>query len=312
MARNGNIMPNWTDQRMRLTLNELGPRLVGWLPHDLRLVTCGSANPIGTRGAACLSRTPLGSGAVMVVRAHDQRRERVTTTDLTGRMLILAPLARPVRIPTVPSLYSEDHPLRQSWPSFLDTLEQDITRGKHEFAIFAYKLLQTRTPKILRSQTDEEREDWIQEIIVHFTDDDCRILREYRNTGHPFAAWFITVVNHKAYDFYRKFSSYRERTTSIDDKPEGVGQPDLSDPADRRTELSEIIGKVATCIRKMSRKCQILLQAAAEEFNPREMLTLLGKDAGTNKQAADDLRACRKRLKALLMDEGVELGRYLG
>ena len=212
----------------------------------------------------------------------------------------------------MPSPLSEDHPLRQNWPSFLDMLERDVARGTHEFAAFAYKLIQARPPRILQAQTAEEREDWIQEIILHFTADDCRVLREYRNTGHPFAAWFVTVMNHKAYDFYRKHSTYRERTASMDDKPDGLAQPDRAEPADKRTEFSEIIGKVAACIRKMSRKCQILLQAAAEEYNPREMLTLLGKDAGTNKQAADDLRACRKRLKALLMDEGVELSRYLG
>jgi len=212
----------------------------------------------------------------------------------------------------VPSPYSEDHPLRQTWPSFLNVLEKDLTRGKAEFAVFAYKLLQARPPKILQAQTTEEREDWIQEIILHFTNDDCRVLREYRNTGHPFAAWFVTVVNHKAYDFYRKFSTYHERTASMDDTPDGIGHPDLAEPADVRSEFSEIVGKVAACIKKMSRKCQILLQAAAEEYNPREMLTLLGKDAGTNKQAGDDLRACRRRLKSLLMDEGVELSHYLG
>lgn len=211
----------------------------------------------------------------------------------------------------MPSSLPEDHPLRQTWPSFLDALERDVARGTREFAAFAYKLLQSRPPRILQAQTTEEREDWIQEIIMHFTRDDCRVLREYRNTGYPFAAWFITVVNHKAYDFYRQNSTYRERTTSIDDGSGGHVQPDLADPADKRVEFSEIIGKVSACIGKMSRKCQILLKAAAEEYNPREMLTLLGQDAGTNKQAADDLRACRKRLRALLRDEGVELGRYL-
>ena len=211
----------------------------------------------------------------------------------------------------MPSSNPQDHPLRQTWPAFLDVLEKDLARAKHEFAVFAYKLLQSQPSRILQSQTTEEREDWIQEIILHFTNDDCRVLREYRNTGHPFAAWFITVVNHKAYDFYRKTGTYRDRTTSMDDKPAGIGHSDPSDPADIRTELSEIIGKVSACIQKMSRKCQILLQAAAEEYNPREMLALLGEDAGTNKQAADDLRACRKRLKALLAEDGIDLNPYL-
>jgi len=241
----------------------------------------------------------------------DGKRRWVTATEPVGSMLILAPLTRPVRISIMPSPASQDHPLRQTWPAFLDAIERDMVRAKRDFAVFAYKLLQSYPPRILQGQTKEEREDWIQEIILHFTSDDCRVLREYRNTGHPFAAWFITVANHKAYDFCRKTGAYREKTTSLDDKPDYLSHPDASDSADVRSELGEVIGKVLACIKQMSRKCQILLQAAAEEYNPREMLALLGDDAGSNKQAADDLRACRKRLKALLTEKGVELDRYL-
>jgi DNA-directed RNA polymerase specialized sigma24 family protein len=301
---------------MRLLLNKLGlryqRRLVEWPALEFSFAVLGPAGNAGMRRGLIRLSSSLRSELHFAMSGSGEKRLTwVTATEPAGGMLILAPLSRPVRIPAMPSPHSQDHPLRQTWPAFLDVLEKDIAQAKHEFAVFAYRLLQSRPPRILQSQTTEEREDWIQEIILHFTDDDCRVLREYRNTGHPFAAWFITVVNHKAYDFYRKAGTYRDRTASTDDKPDDIGHPDPSDPADIRAEFGEIIVRVTACIRKMSRKCQILLQAAAEEYNPREMLTLLGADAGTNKQAADDLRACRKRLKALLAEDGIELNRYL-
>jgi RNA polymerase sigma factor (sigma-70 family) len=206
---------------------------------------------------------------------------------------------------------SDDHPLQQTWPPFLDLLETNVEEGLREFAVFAYKLLHARPLKILRDQTVEEREDWIQEIILHFTHDGGRVLREYRNTGRPFAAWCATVANYKAHDLYRRTVTHRESTQSIDGLPEPTDTVTTGSTPDVQSEFKEAIQTVLVCLRKMRKKCQILLQAAAEEFHPREMLTLLGKDARSNKQVSDDLRACRERLKALLAREGIDLERLL-
>ena len=186
-----------------------------------------------------------------------------------------------------------------------------MSEATRDFALFAYRLLTAYPPKILRDQSPQEREDWIQDIILHFTEDDCRVLREYRNTGHPFAAWFITVVNHKAYDFYRRMARQRGSLTSLDVQSHPPAAAPVADNPEAKSELGEIIEKVRGCLGKMTRKCQLLLKAAAEEYNPREMVTLLGEGERSNKQMSDDLRACRKRLRALLDEEGVDMRRYL-
>jgi RNA polymerase sigma factor (sigma-70 family) len=220
-------------------------------------------------------------------------------------------MAKPARISKMVHPLPDDHPLRQSWPLFLDLLGTDLDAGLREFSVFAYRVLHARPPKILRSQTTEEREDWVQEIILHFTQDGGRVLREYRNTGHPFAAWFITAANHKAHDLLRRTLTHRKKTKPIDLAFDPDGASNAEPQPDVQFEFKEVVETVRVCLRKMKKKCQILLQAAAEEFRPREMLTLLGKDARTNKQVSDDLRECRKKLTTLLAREGIDLERLL-
>lgn len=236
---------------------------------------------------------------------------QVKSTRLTLKGVTFRPTARATRTAPVDIQYPDNHILKQVWPAFLDTLEQSVTGATHEFAVFAYRLLTSNPPKILRDQSPQEREDWIQDIILHFTDDECRVLREYRNTGHPFAAWFITVVNHKAYDFYRRSAKQRGSVSSLDEQYQPPASTRTADDPAALSEFGEILGKVRDCLRKMTGKCQMLLQAAAEEYNPREMVTLLGEGERSNKQMSDDLRACRKRLRTLLNEEGVDLRRYL-
>jgi hypothetical protein len=62
----------------------------------------------------------------------------------------------------------------------------------------------------------------------------------------------------------------------------------------------------------MTPKCQILLQAAAEDYEPKEMVALLPGELRDNKHASDTLRACRKRLRAMLAEEGIDPSDYFG
>jgi len=259
-----------------------------------------------------VGRPRYGDQALPGLRSRDNLRGgwvRASET-LTGG-LILAPMARPVKTTAVTKPVSDDHPLSQSWPPFLDLLDRNLAEGINQFLVFAYKLFQVRLPSILRDQAPEEREDWIQEILLHFTNDDGRVLREYRNTGASFAAWCLTVANRKAHDCYRHAVKQRRHTEPFED---GKNEPEIPLPGDSldvRMEWQEAIDKISLLLPKMRKKCQILLRAAAEEFKPREMIALLGKDARTNKHASDDLRACRDRLKTLLAREGIDLENLL-
>ena len=59
-------------------------------------------------------------------------------------------------------------------------------------------------------------------------------------------------------------------------------------------------------LQQMGDKCRVLVQGAAEGYKPRELTRLLGWPADWNKKASDDLRECRRQLKRLLEDSGLE------
>lgn len=204
-----------------------------------------------------------------------------------------------------------EHPLEQRWPSFLDELESNASQAAREFVDYAYRTLTVRPPRVLRDLTSEERDDVIQEIIIHFIQDDCRVLKSYRNTGHPFTSWFLTVASNRAWDYFRKGTARAGQTISGDsaEGEEGIlGLQATSTPSPEDvTAQRRALDAVRRLLGRLGRKCQILLRAAAEEYTPQEMLVLTGLNEKTNKQVSDDLRACRKRLLALLEAEGIVL-----
>lgn len=213
------------------------------------------------------------------------------------------------RVSTMSGTPVSIHVLDQTWPDFLNLWERDPDAATRAFAEFAYKLLESRPPKALRDLTPEQRQDAIQDIILHFIQDNCRILRSYRNTGHAFSAWFLTVANNRTWDMFRKTSTESKKTVSGEAAGDQGGLIEFAATDDASPEaLSKqrrVLDAVRKCLKQLGTKCQILLQAAAEEYTPQEMMILGGLQGMTNKQISDDLRACRKRLLLLLQTEGV-------
>ena len=79
------------------------------------------------------------------------------------------------------------------WPSFLDELDSDPEAAKEEFADCLYSLLAERPPRPLQSLGDD-REDFVQTLFVKCVDENFRVLRKYRKTGHSFHAWLYVLV----------------------------------------------------------------------------------------------------------------------
>jgi RNA polymerase sigma factor (sigma-70 family) len=203
--------------------------------------------------------------------------------------------------------------LEQTWPAFLDLLNEDPQEALRAFYSFARRLLIVKPPRPLRKLPHAEAEDLIQEILLHCVCDNFKALRQYTDQGRPFAAWFYILAHNKCMDYIRR----RKRETEIiwsdyhNDLNSGrsVANRDIS--PEEKTGLRNGIRIVRRCMAVLGQYCRLLLELAADEYKPSEMALVLGWPRGMNKKVADDLRGCRRRLKNMLVAQGVDLASLL-
>jgi RNA polymerase sigma factor (sigma-70 family) len=200
--------------------------------------------------------------------------------------------------------------LQQSWPLFLDLLDENPQKAFSEFYSFARKLLTVKPPRTLQELSKPESEDMIQDIILHCVQDSFRVLRRYQDRGKPFAAWLYILAHNKCLDYLRGLKREVE-TTSGGFEPGSKDHATLcSDPdidPEVRTRLHSVIELVGTCVSKLGDYCELLLKCAADEYTPSEIVLVLGWPKDKNKKVSDDLRECRKRLRKMLEAQGVDL-----
>jgi RNA polymerase sigma factor (sigma-70 family) len=199
------------------------------------------------------------------------------------------------------------------WPSFLNLLDADPDKAFDGFYRFTVAVLTTRPPRPMLSATKEEREDLIHDIVYHCVRDNFRVLRLYRPKGRPFTAWLYVVAHNKCLDWLR-VGSQIGKTVSIHGDGTGRGLENVL--ADRvgnpenRLEASEITPIIRNAMGQLGSHCRTLLELAADELTPKEMVLLLGLPVDQNKKISDDLRYCRKKLVRLLEKEGIDFASF--
>jgi len=198
----------------------------------------------------------------------------------------------------------------KTWPSFLDRLDIDPDAAFKGFYRFAWKTLNQVPPRAMRGLGEPDRQDVIHDIVYHCVRDDFRVLRRYVDKGKPFAAWLYVVAHHKCLDRIRA-GRLENEALSIHEDADGRGlEMVLSDPADdpaKRVEAREVLEAVKTILARMGQYCRLLLEMAADELTPREMVLVLRLPASQNKKVSDDLRYCRDKLRRRLREAGIEL-----
>ena len=195
-----------------------------------------------------------------------------------------------------------------AWPPFLDLLDTDTQAAWEGFYRFAMGLLQTKPPPIVASMHSEERERFLQEFLNVMIRNNFARLRKYADTGHSFAAWLYRAVKNAAVDWFR------QQQRDPDPESTGTVQTDQADPVDsnRRTEMISTLDVTIKAMRRLGEYCQMLLEMAADEMTPIDILLLLGLPADQNKKISDDIRQCRRKLKQILGDDGVDISGELG
>jgi len=203
---------------------------------------------------------------------------------------------------------------KSSWPEFLGLIDNDIDQAYTEFYKFAINMLTVSPPRIIYAFTEQEKEDITSDIIYFCIKDDFNILKKYKPTGKSFSAWFYILSHNYCIDFFRK-KKREYKIFQSNSEPEDIAIEQLininSTDHDSSFDLSRILVKIRKTIGRLSDKCRLLLEMAADELKPKEMTMILGLPKDKNKKVSDDLRECRRKLKNLLLDGGIDLGSIL-
>jgi DNA-directed RNA polymerase specialized sigma24 family protein len=200
--------------------------------------------------------------------------------------------------------------LDQTRPYFLTLLDEDPNQAFRAFYTFACKLLSLKPPRSLRALSDAESKDLIHDIILHCVRDNFKVLRSYNECGKSFAGWLYIVAHNKGLDYLRTRKREMDVMPPIDNPEEsnlGRRPVNPNDSIMHRTIVADVIDKANECLAKLGQYCQLLIQMAADEYTPREMVLVLGWPTDKNKKVSDDLRSCRQQLKNLLVGKGVSL-----
>ena len=83
--------------------------------------------------------------------------------------------------------------LQQTWPDFLDLLDSDRDKAAKDFYEFVKLLINTAPPQSIRSLSEADRKEFIQQFMSAATENNFRMLHMYENRQQPFAAW-LTVI----------------------------------------------------------------------------------------------------------------------
>jgi len=193
-----------------------------------------------------------------------------------------------------------------SWPPFLDLLNSDPDTAFADFYRFAVRTLTITPPKPMRSLNQDDCQDLIHNIVYHCVKDDFRVLRQYIHKGKPFAAWLYAIAHNFCIDHLRSRSHKEEEASS--DITNLIGIISIHDDGvDKRTGLKELLAIVRKTIARLSEYCRLLLEMAADEYTPKEIVKMLRLPADQNKKVSDDLRECRRKLKKQLREAGIDI-----
>ena len=205
----------------------------------------------------------------------------------------------------------------ESSPAFLalirDRNPQKLGEGISAFAGEAYLELRAH-PKVFPWGSFSQ-DDAIQEVILHFISSNCAKLKRYRDEGKPFRSWFNVVATRKIYDLIRQNKAEQERNLDFAaanpdfNWVEEVPSKDLGGNFENWDVL--LWRKIEECVKKLTAKCKALILLAAGESDFERRKIMMGCPEKTNKQMSDDLRFCRKRLRACLENEGIDISEYL-
>lgn len=212
--------------------------------------------------------------------------------------------------------------LSDRWPGFLDLMDTNPTAAMEGFYKFAEHMFQIAPPRIYNRVPVDDREDVFSEVVNHCIDRNFRKLRQYEpRSGATFAGWLATVAFRKISDWLKHEATFRKREVPnpvvgpTDSQPDIRREKEFADPAPgpaSEWEARERESIFDSMIRKLGRRCRLLLRLRSRGFTNRQITQLLGLPLDQNKKVGTQLSDCRKKFVKLLRDDNYKLSDFVG
>jgi len=203
---------------------------------------------------------------------------------------------------------------KPSRPEFLNILDSNPKRALKEFYDYAYHLLMSPPVSVLHPFDDSEKMDIFQDLIYKCAREDFRILRTYREDKN-FPAWLITIFYRDVFRRLRR--SNREFAFAIMAPKDSENSYEetvvaQNNPADEYLDWKKLSRTVYTYMKELTLLCRLLLSMSAEGYKPREIaLAVVLPPDKDNKWVSDTIRECRRKLKNLLFEKGIDVEKLM-
>jgi len=186
-------------------------------------------------------------------------------------------------------------------PEFIRLLDVDRDAALAGFQRFAMQMFQESPPPYYALVRVDDREDVFSDVILHCIRNDCAKLRLFQpGDNATFRGWFATVAMNKILDYLRKERSRKSETGLLN--KEDPPSPEKS-PEQRALERDRQ-GIFFSALRRMERRCRLLLRLSYRGFKNREIVQLMHLPKGENKKIGNQMVECRDKLKRLVREAG--------
>lgn len=184
-------------------------------------------------------------------------------------------------------------------PGFLSKLDSDRVAALTEFRRFAELLFQNAPPPSFLRVPVDDRDDVISEVVLHCIDGNCARLRMFQpRKGSKFAGWLAVVANRKISDILKQQRSKNAVVSySLSEAHEEHAPNPSPEEVAIRSELERIF---LASLRKIGRRCRLLLRLKILEYKNREIVQLLRLPQEQNKKVGNHVLECRKKLVKFL------------
>ena len=191
--------------------------------------------------------------------------------------------------------------LSHPFPNFLSQLDTDRAAAVAEFRDFMDQLFRDAPPPNYFHIPPDDREDYVSAVFLHCVDNDCANLRRYRpREGSLFVGWLATVASRKISDLLKKERN-REKHHAADDKHDPVKPAQNPEQVTLGKELQKIFW---AALRRLDRRCRLLLRLRYLEYSNREIVKILRLPKERNKSIGNAILECRKKLARRLRSGG--------
>lgn len=197
-------------------------------------------------------------------------------------------------------------PIDDSWPDILDRLEEDSELVKNELGEFLMRMIRAHPPAALKLVPVADREDELQNLLLHLMKDDLKKLCRLKNRGIPFRHWYALMAKNFFIDRWRKKTKNpgTEIPDGLDPRSRTRGTPALQE---KEIHLREVFTAIHEPFSHLDAICRLIIRARlVDGLRPDRILELLRWAPHRKRVLYQKLQSCKDRLRQLMHHHGID------